>query len=219
MLASLKEFMPKETLSFPDLSSFGIATDNLKSLSKPWQKFFIRLTEIDSKPISEWNEYHILSYFLRKYYEAYQIPYALTYAGAPLSCQEIKLLKKVYTLLSTTDQRKVKAYVDWMFEDVVLKKKFQIKGITVLLGNSFANDFLRFYKKQNTTTKQTELPQEYQKLADECGLTVDTYGSLLFVVNALKNTTDSNEDFMPESKQFIQKLKMHSFDFDTLKGL
>jgi hypothetical protein len=211
--------MSKEILSFPNLSSFGIATDNLKSLSKPWQKFFIRLVEIDSKPINKWNEYHILSYFLRKYYEAYQIPYALTYAGAPLSCTEIKLLKKVYTLLSTTDQRKVKAYIDWMFEDIVSKKKFQIKGITVLLGNSFANEFLRFYKKQNSITKQTELPDEYKNLADECGLTIDTYGSLLFVMNALKNTTDPNEDFMPESKQFIQKLKMHSFDFDVLKGL
>jgi hypothetical protein len=207
--------MSKETLSFPDLSSFGIATDNLKSLSKPWQKFFIRLVEIDSKPINEWNEYHILSYFLRKYYEAYHIPYALTYAGAPLSCQEIKLLKKIYTLLSTTDQRKVKAYVDWMFEDVVSKKKFQIKGITVLLGNSFANDFLRFYKKQNTVTKQTELPQEYKKLAEESDMSVSTYGDLLFVLNSMKTSEEPNED----CKLFVQKLKMHSFDFDVLKGL
>ena len=207
--------MPKETLSFPDLSSFGIATDNLKSLSKPWQKFFIRLTEIDSKSISEWTEYHILSYFLRKYYGAYGIPYALTYNGAPLSCQEIKIIKKIYTLLSTTDQRKVKAYIDWMFEDIVSKKKFQIKGITVLLGNAFANDFLRFYKKQNAITKHSELPQEYQKLAEESGLTISTYGDLLFILNSMKTSEEPNED----CKQFVQKLKMHSFDFDTLKGL
>lgn len=209
------EFMPKDKLSFPDLSSFGIETENLKSLSKPWQKFFIRLIEIDSKPTNEWTEYHVLSYFLRKYYQAYQIPYALTFGGAPLSCQEIKILKKVYTLLSTTDQRKVKAYIDWMFEDVVSKKKFQIKGITTLLANSFANEFLRFYKKQNAITKHSELPQEYQKLADECNISVSTYGDLLFILNSMKASEETNED----CKQFVQKLKMHSFDFDALKGI
>jgi len=207
--------MTKKSLSFPDLSSFGIATENLKSLSKPWQKFFARLTEIDSKPLDEWIEYHFLSYFLRKYYNAYKIPYALTYNGAPLSCLEIKLIKKVYTLLSTTDQRKVKAYIDWMFEDIVSKKKFEIKGISVLLGNSFANDFLRWYKKQNTITKYSSLEEEYKNIADECSVPISTYGDLQFVINSTKLSDEPSQDCL----NLIQKLKMHSFDFDILKNL
>jgi len=205
----------KKTIMFPDLSLFGIETKNLNALSVPWQKFFARLPEIDLKDLSEWEAFHFVAYFLRRYYSTYNIPYALSYKGAPLSCFEIMVMKKVLTLLNTTNAGVIKEYIDWMFESVAEKKNLQVKGITIFLTNSFANQFLQEKKKKNKITKHTSLPQEYIKIADECGISTNTYGDIAFVINATKNSLEPDESCL----NFIQKLKAYSFDFDTLKGL
>lgn len=205
----------KKKITFPDLSSFGIEVKNLSALSGPWQKFFARLPEIDSKNPEEWEAFHFVSYFLRRYYSAYNIPYALSYQGPPLSCFEIKMMKKVFTLLNTTNSNTVKQYIDWLFDNMAINKNMQFKGITIFLTGSFANAFLQEKRKKEKITKHSSLPTEYVKLADECDLSISTYGDVEFILNSTKSSSEPNENCLA----FIQKLKAYSFDFDVLKGL
>lgn len=161
-------------------------------LSKPWQKFLAKFSEIDSLPTSEWKEVHLLAHICKRYEEFSGCKFALTYRGAPSKCVEIYMVKKIMAMLGTTSARKVRAYIDWVYDVKVQPKKIKFRTLGFFTTPGFANEFEAFRVKECRVTKTTELPIEYRQVAEMLELEVTTYGDLAFIKMAC--------DAAPESK-------------------
>lgn len=209
--------MAKDQLLFPDISAWGFEPKTLLGLSRPWQKLFARLPEINSLPINEWKPFHLLSHFLYKFNQEYKHPYALSFKGSPLNCEEIVLIKRMMAVLSTDNFVTLKAYIDWFFDTKVVQRKFELKKISVLLTPGFGNEFLALKRKKDTVTKTSKLPAHLLKVAEELFIPVETYGDLSFIVEMVKK--EPERESYKQYKMLMNKFEAFSFDFGVLEKI
>lgn len=160
-------------------------------LSKPWQKFLAKFNDIDTLPVTEWKEPHLLGHFCRRYEKCYDKKFALSFRGAPSKCNEIYMIKKTMAMLDTIDMEKIRDYIDWVFDQKIIPSGLKIRSIGFLTTPGFGNEFNQYRAKREKIVKSTQLPSKYQKVADTLDLPVSTYGDLAFIKMALDESPDS----------------------------
>lgn len=191
--------------------------DTSKLLSKPWQKFLAKFTEIDVLQNSQWKEVHLLAYICKRYEECTGSKFALTYRGAPSRCVEIHMVKKIMAMLGTTNMRTIRAYIDWVYDVKIVPKKIKFRTLGFFTTPGFANEFSNFKIEKARVTKTTELPIEYRQVAEMFELEVATYGELAFIKMAAEETPDC-ESCAPYVK-LLHHLSVIGLDLSILNSL
>ncbi len=186
--------------------------NTLSLLSKPWQKFFAKFQEIETVKNSQWKEIHQLSYLTKRYENYYGRKFVFSLTGAPSKCTEIVMMKKMSAMLQTTNARTIREYIDWVFDNKIIPGSLQIRSLGYFMTPGLGNEFYFFLKKKNKIDKSTELPKEYQEIANNLELPVTTYGDLAFVKHALEEEPN-NETRAPYKELFSQ---LYSIGFDPV---
>lgn len=163
----------------------------IELLSKPWQKFLAKFKEIESLPITEWKEPHALGYFCQRYEKHYTQKFALSFRGAPSKCNEIYMIKKTMAMLNTIEMTVVRDYIDWVFDCKIIPTGIKIRSIGFLTTPGFGNEFNQYKNKKKKIIKSTELPDKYQKIANDLEVHANTYGDLAFIKMVLDQSSDS----------------------------
>lgn len=193
----------------------NINTENL--LSKPWQKFLSKFSEIDVLQKSQWKEVHVLAYICKRYQDHFGHKFALTFRGAPSKCVEIYMTKKIIAMLDTSNMKTVQSYIDWVFDEKVISKKLNFRTLGFFTTPGFANEFLSNKKSKEKITKTTTLPVEYKQVAEMFELEVLTYGDLAFIQMALE--ADSTSESRAPYKKLFHHLTVIGFDSTVLNNL
>lgn len=186
-------------------------------LSKPWQKFLAKFNDIDTIPVSEWKEVHLLGYFCRRYEKCFAKKFALSFRGAPSKCNEIYMIKKTMAMLNTIDPNVVHDYIDWVFDVKIIPGRINIRSIGFLTTPGFGNEFNTYRAKKMKVSKFTELPSKYQQVVDALNLPVATYGDLAFVKMSLDQNPES--DSKAPYKTLFRNLISLGFELETLNNL
>jgi hypothetical protein len=186
-------------------------------LSKPWQKFFAKFEEINTLKVSQWKEVHILAYICKRYKETYNQDWVHTIKGAPSKCNDIQMIKKIFVMFNTSNQKIVKDYIDWVFDEKLLKNKRKIpfKKISFFLTPGFGNEFVIVKKQKPEYRRSTELPDNYKWLANELGVYANTFGDLAFIKMKCNNITDNNDPY----KLFLANLEALGLDISVIDTL
>lgn len=191
--------------------------DPSKLLSKPWQKFLAKFSEINELQNSKWKEVHLLGYICKRYEEVFGCKFALTYRGAPSKCVEIHMVKKIMAMLNTTNMRIIRTYIDWVYDVKILPKKIRFRTLGFFTTPGFANEFAAFKTEKERVTKTTELPVEYRQVAEMMEIDANTYGDLAFIKMAVEQSPDS-ESRAPY-KKLLHHLSVIGFDTTILNSL
>jgi hypothetical protein len=180
-----------------------------------YRQFFEKFKEIETLDISEWKVAHILGYFCKKYQEAYNIPYKFKFnSPSPSKCFEVFQVKKLASLL-TAQPNLLKDYIDWVYENKVVKAKRKLTSISFMVQE----DTINFYKvnilfagKKNLgVNRSTYLPDDIKQIFGGCGITINTYGDLAF----LSQMAD-----MPDNlKVSFENLKTSGFEMELLQRI
>jgi hypothetical protein len=187
-------------------------------LTKPWQKFFARFTEIDTLKTCKWQEIHLLAYIAKRFKQHYGREFSFSIKNAPSKCQEIVLVKRMSIMLGTTNPKTIKEYIDWVFDNKIIHRKMQIKTLAYFITPGFGNEFHFQREKNNKIDRTTELPNEYLTIAEEMSLPVRTYGDLAFAYGATVELP--NDDSRAPYKELLQKLYAIGLDqkiFEEIK--
>ena len=189
----------------------------LNLLSKPWQKFLKKFTEIDSIPVSEWKHVHQLAHFYRRYNQIFGKRFSFSMKSAPSKCTETYMLKNISGMLGTSNQRILKEYVDWVFDKKVIPSKRKIRSLGYFATASFCNEFNIYLSEKNKIGRHTLLPNEYAKIAEDMNVAAKTFGDLAFAKNAIDAGLDP--EFVDEYSRLFNELYKIGFEFNMLKGL
>lgn len=193
-------------------------TNNLSILlSKPWQKFLIKLNSIDDVKVSDWKDVHLLGYICQRFTKIHSVNYALSYKGQPGKCPEMYLVKKMMAMLGTANSKIVKEYIDWVYDVKIVPKQIKFRSLGFFTTPSFGNEFLLIQQEKNKIHKSTNLPPEYKQVADTLQLPVVTYGDLAFVKMALDQSP--NSDSRAPYRTLFNTLKVLGFESSVLINL
>ena len=187
-------------------------------LSKPWQKFFAKFSEIDNLKNSQWKEIHQLAYITKRYEQIYHREFAFSFTGAPSKCTEIVLVKKIGFMLNTSNAKTIKEYIDWIYDVKIIPKNIKIKNLSFFLTPGLGNEFLIYRAENIKIKKTTELPKDYQEIINDLGLSILTYGDLSFAKNILDERGEGNPAVLPYREMFNQLLSI-GFEFETIKDI
>lgn len=186
-------------------------------LSKPWQNFFARFSEIEELKNSKWTDVHQLAYICKRYKAHYGREFIFSLKNAPSKCPEIVLVKKMCAVLGTSNARTIREYVDWVFDTKIIPKNMKIRSLAFFMTQGLGNEFFLQRADKNKIDKSTELPNEYRIVVEVLGLPVSTYGDLAFAKNALEEAPDSTS--RAPYKQLFEQLCAIGFDPVVLKDL
>jgi len=156
-----------------------------------YQKFFEDFSAIDALPVSKWKPQHVLSYFCKKYADAYKNPYPFKFnTEKPKDCFEMFNIKKLSSSISK-DPEILKAYVDFVFETKGSKKK--ITSIAFLSHEDVMFEYKKNYLFQSKTfvmsetiSRSKELPIAIKQIFPH----LETYGDLAFLSMIEPKTPD-----------------------------
>ena len=96
-----------------------------EELSKPYQKWFQQMQEIDTLEVSQWKSVHLVAHMARRYRDFYGIEYTFRMnSTAPGRCYEMYQMGKL-TQMITKDPVVLKAYIDWAWAKKVIERKKQ----------------------------------------------------------------------------------------------
>lgn len=186
--------------------------------TKWWQNFFKKFDEIEDKKVSQWKEVHQLSHFSQRYEDLYGRRYAFSLRGSPSKCTEIVFIKKIGAMLGTSNQRTIKEYIDWVFDEKIIPKKRRIQKLSFFMTIGFGNEFLAYKEDQKRVERSTELPPDYLSLIESMDICAATYGDLAFIRQSInQNPNDENKLIY---KKLLDKLYAIGLDnkiLDTLK--
>jgi hypothetical protein len=186
------------------------------TLSKPWQKFFLKFKDIEVLRTSQWKEVHMLAYIVKRFEEAYNRNFCYSFQGPPSKCTEIVLVKRIYWMLNTSNPRTIKEYIDWVYDFKLIPKNIKIRKLSFFLQNGLANEFFAYRAEMQKISKATELPPDYQLIVSNLGLPVRTYGDLAFAKQALSY---SGPSALGQYKQLFDQLHAIGFEDDVLKTI
>lgn len=199
-------------------------TDPKSLLSKPWQKFFLQLSEHKTTSIESWKPIHLLGYFDFQYEKYYQDKYCYSLIGQPSKCFELVVIKKLFTIVDSTKQEEVKKYLDWIFEYKIKPKNYQMRKMSFLLSPGFGNEF-RLWRENHTSIAEvkkeiyasSQLPKEIKDLTAEqsLGFPIVTYGDLA----QFRQAFQSEPSYFPSAPIFFARLQELKFDIDSLRNL
>jgi hypothetical protein len=161
-----------------------LAIGNLGDVpNENYKKFFNKFSEIDTLPIQEWKVVHILSYFCKKYKDAYNIDYKFKFNNpAPSKCFEVFQVKRLSQMLSSNPSI-LKEYIDWVYLHKVVKAKRRLTSISFMTVEGVVNEYKTKYLLSPTQniSRSTLLPEKYQELFKNKGFELKTYGDLAFL--------------------------------------
>ena len=120
-------------------------------------------------------------------------------------------------MLNTSNPRTIREYIDWVYDYKIISKKIKIRKISFFLQLGLANEFYLYRDEKNKISKATELPSEYQSIANKFDLPVYTYGDLAFAKQALDQSPDI-DCYMLYQKMF-NELYSIGFEVDVLREL
>lgn len=160
-------------------------------LPKAWQNFLGRFSEIETVPLSQWRELHLLAYLCKRFENHFGKKFALSMRGAPSKCTEIFMVKKTMAMLNSVNPSIVKQYIDWVFDKKVIPNRLNFRSVGFLMSADMVNQFQCFLAKTTKIAKTTELPQEWLAIANQLDLPVATYGDLAFAKMALDQAPES----------------------------
>jgi hypothetical protein len=191
------------------------SNDPLTGLSKPWQKFFKRFEEIETRKVSQWGDVHVLAYICKRFEQHYGRKFSVTIKNAPTKSPDIRLIKCMMAMLGTTNMYVIKEYVDWVYDKKIIPQKKNIRTLAFFMTQGLGNEFYFEKEKNNKITRSSALPDEYKSLAVSIGVNVNTYGELAFIKKALDQAPDS-ESRAPYRKLFLH-LKSLGFNESMLE--
>jgi hypothetical protein len=188
----------------------GLKTDGTPNTY--WRKFKERLEVYDNIPVSNWKDENFLGHILRRYKEVPGIvtDFALSYSGPPTKCKEIYCIRRMALTLGTEDPECIKAYLDWVFDNIIIPGKVIISSVAYFFTNSFIISFKKDYRKDNVITRASKIPDNCFNIIQQSGLELSTYGDLAFAKLAIEQDP-ANEDYIPYIKLFEQ-LKNNGLD-------
>lgn len=148
-----------------------------------YKKFFIKFQEIENIEVKDWKVVHILSYFCKKYKEAYNIDYKFKFNNpAPSKCFEVFQIKKLSQILSSNPSI-LKEYIDWVYLNKVVKAKRRLTSISFLTTEGVVNEYKIKYllSPSQNISRETLLPENLKALFNNKGFSVNTYGDVAFL--------------------------------------
>lgn len=153
--------------------------------NEKYRQFFEKFKEIESLDVAEWKPVHILAYFCKKYQDQYQTKYSFKFnSPSPLKCFEVFQVKKMGMLLSS-NPKILKEYIDWIYENKVIKAKRRLTSISFMTNEGVTQEYkmnvLLAGKKNLNVDRSTPLPVKYQDIFQNAGVSIQTYGELCFV--------------------------------------
>ena len=181
-----------------------------------YKKFFDKFVEIEKLDVAEWKPVHILAYFCKKYQDQYQIKYQFKYnSPSPLKCFEVFQVKKLAMLLSSNPNI-LKEYIDWIYENKVVKAKRRLTSISFMTHDGVVGEYktnvLLAGKKNLSVDRSTSLPKNYQDIMESvAGIAIKTYGDLAFV--------SQMDPLSPELSLALEQLKAAGFDEEILQRI
>jgi hypothetical protein len=205
-------------VSNKEMKSMDVVEEPYAGLNPYWKKFFLKFDEIDDPTlvVDNWTYAHVIGYIRKRYNEIFNAEFIITIKGTPSKSQDVYLIKNVIASLGSQNMRKVKAYIDWVFDCKVIPKKVRFKKMSFFLSAGFFNEFAQFTYKKDVITRSSLLPKAFIKLADDLGISVTTYGDLAFVLMASERNPDDKEN--PKNK-LMSNLVLFGLDLKELKGL
>lgn len=185
-------------------------------LSKPWQKFFVKIASFDKTNEKYWDEYQILGYLCKRFKEHYNCDVAFSLKNAPSKCSEIVLIKKILASVGPSPT-KTKQYIDFVFDKKIIPNKTKIKSIFYFLNAGYFNEFNIFWENSRKKTKSTEIPKEWVDAGKKYDIQISTWGELAFISEALKQ--DSESESRKNYKNFIYDIYNLGFDEVDLRDI
>lgn len=146
-------------------------------------KFFNKFKEISTLDIKEWNGTHVLGYFIHKYEETYGAKYKFKYnTTAPSKCFEVFQIRRLGLMLSS-DPKVLKNYIDWVFENKIIKPKKRITSVSYLNKEDNLKEFKNncFIEDKVKINRSTSLPDDVKKMFNDIGYGISSYGELAFL--------------------------------------
>ena len=197
------------------MAKINETAEHLKDLPKCWQNFFNKFKEIDTLKVSKWKPVHHLGYLSKRYEETYGKKYAFSLQKVPSKSSEVFLIKKIGAMLCTTNQRTIKEYIDWVFDEKIIPKNKKIRSLAFFISLGLGNEFNLVREQRKIITRDTPLPNEYKKVAEEMGISIDTYGDVAFIKQALDISSSGREDYL----SMYKKLLMYGFEPSLLEDI
>lgn len=151
--------------------------------NEKYAKFFSTFLEIENLPVSDWKPSHILGYFCKRYEQHYHTKYKFKYNNpAPSKCFEVFQIKKLAQLLSSSPTI-LKEYIDWVYENKVVKAKRKLTSISFMTVEGVVNEYKVKYllSPNQNISRSTLLPEKYQIIFKNKGFDINTYGELAFL--------------------------------------
>lgn len=180
--------------------------------NEKYQKFFSKFEEIDSLDVSEWKPVHLLGYFCKKYQDTYNVKYQFKFNNpSPTKSFEVFQIKKLASMLSA-NPKILKEYMDWIYENKVVKAKRRLTSISFMTVEGVVNDYkiniLLKGKKNLNVDRSTPLPDKFKVIFQQAGVTISNYGELAFL---------SQMSDMPEAlTEAFQQAEQKGFDKEVL---
>ena len=150
-----------------------------------YKKFFEKFPEIETLDVKEWKTVHVLSYFCKKYKDTYDKSYPFKFnSPSPSKCFEVFQVKKLASML-TANPTLLKQYIDWVYENKVIKAKRRLTSISFMTVEGLVNEYkfnvLLCGKKNLNVDRSTPLPDKYKFIFQNANVNISTYGELAFV--------------------------------------
>jgi len=153
--------------------------------NEKYKKFFDKFQEISLLEIEKWGPAHLLGYFCKKYFDTYQVKYQFKFnSPSPNKCFEVFQIKKLASML-TANPKLLKEYIDWIYENKVIKAKRRLTSISFMTNEGVVNEYkmnvLLAGKKNLNVDRSTPLPEKFKVIFQSAGVTINNYGELAFL--------------------------------------
>jgi hypothetical protein len=153
--------------------------------NEKYEKFFKKFEEVSILDPSSWSVTHLLGYFCKKYKEQYQTDYKFKFnSPTPSKCFEVFQIKKLAMNL-TADPFLLKEYIDWVYDNKVVKAKRKLTSISFMTNEGVVNEYkinvLLSNDRESSIDRSAFLPEKYKNVFEEIGMTINTYGELAFI--------------------------------------
>jgi hypothetical protein len=119
--------------------------------------------------------------------------------------------------LSSNNNQIVKDYIDFVFDEFIIKKSMEIKSLAFFFTDNFIFKFKETVRKSQRITRATTLPNQYDEIIKSLDLSLSTYGDLAFAKLALDQQPDS--EGLKHYKLLFSQLQNMGLDIDSLTEL
>ena len=185
--------------------------ENANFPSIHWEKFFLKFKDIETLPINEWKDAHLLGYFCYLYKNHYGTNYTFKFnSTSPSKSFEIFKLHALMHMISS-DPAIIKNYFDWFFDKKIILKKRRITSLSFIVESNSANEYklkVLAMDKGVSIGRTTILPPQFLSIVERLKvLDCKTYGDLAFI---------SKMELTSEYDKLLNELKLAGLDLSIL---